>query len=60
MTMTMKGKTIFSYIYDKALYAYLYSWIFIDQKIDQLSDFHKNVLWIKKNGAYHGPSESDD
>jgi hypothetical protein len=50
----MKGITIFSKLYDKALYLYLYSWIWIDQKIDQLADFHANVKWIRKNGPYNG------
>lgn len=60
MTMTMEGKTIFSYIYDKMLYAYCYFWIYVDQKLDQLADFHKNVLWIRKNGAYKGADNVSD
>ena len=50
----MKGITIFSKLYDKALYIYLYTWIWIDQKIDQFIDFRANVKWIKKHGTYNG------
>lgn len=42
------------------LYAYLYAWIWVDQKIDQLADFHKNVLWIRKHGAYKGEAKSEE
>lgn len=50
----MKGITIFSKLYDMALYTYLYAWIWIDQKVDRFVDYRANVKWIKANGPYNG------
>lgn len=50
----MKGKEIFSYIYDKMLYAYAYVEIVLCQWFDKVVDFRRNVNWIRKNGPYNG------
>lgn len=56
--MTRKGKTILTATYDKMLYAYAYTDILFNQKVDQfllkvqrLINYRSNVRWIKKNGG---------
>lgn len=50
----MKGKDIFTKLYDRALYAYLYFWICVDQKIEAYRDHRANIRWIRENGPYNG------
>jgi hypothetical protein len=36
-------------LYDKALYWYLYFWLWVDYRTDQYQDYRANIRWMKNN-----------